>query len=97
MSMMIDYNQLEHNKFIWTDWFRTGLKRFHQKYIISNVVSFIGGALSERNLEIFAAIVEIVILFDAILVFGHFKLRQTFLNSRDGLKTYMINKRVNTS
>ena len=75
----------------------TGLKRFHKKYRRIHVLSFIGGAPSERNLEIFAAIVKLVMLFYAILDFSHLTHNPTLLASRDGLQTDNIEKMVNMS
>ena len=63
VSIMIDYNQLDYCDFFWISWLSTGLKSFHRKYSRSYVVSFICGSLAEINMEIFAAIVKLVMLF----------------------------------
>ena len=73
----------------------TGLQMFHRKYIKSHVFRFISGAPVERNLEIFAAIVKLTMLFYAIIVFAHFTRNPTLLASRDGFQTYMIESMVN--
>ena len=71
--------------------FITDLEMFHHKYIKSCVFRFIGEAPVQRKLEIFAAIVKLVILFDAILDFTHFKHNPTLMVSRYGLYADTIN------
>ena len=96
-SMMIAYNQLKHYKFVWIGRLSTVPKRFHRKYRRCHVVSFIGGSLAERNLEMFAAIVKLVVLFYAILAFVHFAHNPTLLASRDGLQTDVMEKMIKRS
>ena len=74
-----------------------GLERFHSKYRRIHVVKFISGAPAERNLEILAAIVKLVVLFYAIVAFARFTHNPSLLASRDYLQTDMIEKMVNMS
>ena len=94
---MIAYIQMEHRKFVLIGQLSTALKRFHREYRRSHVVSFIGGATAEKNLEIFAAIIKLVMLFYASLDFTHFTHSPTLLASRDSLRTDTIEKMVNPS
>ena len=66
-------------EFTWMGLLSTGLNRFHQKHRRSHVVRFIVRALAERNLEMFAAIVKLGMLFYTILAFAHFTHNPTLL------------------
>ena len=77
-------------RLVWMGWLRNVLNRFHNKYRSRNVVRFISGSLEEINLEIFVAIVKLIMLFYAIIVFFNFTNNLNLLASMDGLKTYMI-------
>ena len=70
--MITPYNQMKYYKFFLIDQFITVLKTSHQKYTRIHVVNFLGGAPPERNLEMFSAIVKIIMLFDEIITFAHF-------------------------
>ena len=96
-SMIISYNQLYNYEFFYTGQLSTGLKRFRRKYRRSHISGFIYRVVAERNLEISAAIVKLVMLFYAILDFSHLTHNPTLLASRDGLQTDNIEKMVNMS
>ena len=93
--MMISYNQVDHYDSFLVGQLIICLKRFHWKYRISHVLSFIGGALAKINLEMFAAILKLAILFYIIIDFTHFTHSLTLMASRDGFQTDMIENIVN--
>ena len=76
--MVIAYNQMDHLKIVLICQLVTGLKTFHKKYTRRNVFIFISGETMERTLEIFAASLKLVMLFDAILDFAYFTHNQNF-------------------
>ena len=93
--MMIAYNQVGHYNFFLIGRLIICLKRFHCKYRRSHALRFIGGALAKLNLEMFAAILKLAILFYVILDFTYFTHSPTLMDSRDGFQTDMIENIVN--
>ena len=79
--MMTAKNQPDHYKFAYMGQFSTGLKRLNWKYRRIHVIRFIGGVLAERNFDMIAYILKIVMLFDANSCFSPFHKQPNFVGS----------------